>query len=159
MALAEFKAKPTTGKTAGSSESNVAPVLDTEHFKLLATASAQFSEYLRVTHGEEEEDIARLDQTRAVRGFKPTAKARDFSDEDEDEDSSLSEQSESDPDEDTNMEPEVSDESEPGDSDEEKKTKKKKKASKDQKSKTKSSKSVKKDKRDGKAKKKSSQYS
>ncbi|KAJ4387560.1 hypothetical protein N0V93_008155 [Gnomoniopsis smithogilvyi] len=154
MALAEFKAKQSKATNSGGAED--APLLDTEHFKLLATASAQFSEYLRVTHGDDEEEVAHLDQTRAVQGFQPTAKMKDFSDDEESENSSASEQSESEVDDDDDSESGDNDESESEDSEPERKSKSKKpkKRGKKGKEKSTSSKDEKKDRKEGKGRKK-----
>lgn len=150
MALAEFKAKQATTESSGSA--NVSPVLDTEHFKLLATASAQFSEYLRVTHGEDEEEVAVRDQVRAV-SFQPKTKMRDFSDEDDEEDdSSGPEEEDSNSEEGSSAKSEASYESESEDSGREKKTKSKKarKNSKDKEAKSKSHRDERKNKSKGK---------
>lgn len=158
MALAEFEAKQLTAKSPGGS-TNVSPVLDIEKFKLLATTSAQFTEYLLETHGDGEEVIAVRDQVRAVK-FKPKTKIRDFSDEDDDEDndeeSSGSGESGSGSGEGSTEESDASDESQSEDSGHEirEKSKKTKKHAKDQKAKSKSSKDERKDKSKGKSRRK-----
>lgn len=65
VALAEFKSKKLDAKEADKS-SRTSPELTTDHFKKLARASAQFSEYLRDTHGDDEDDRAVLDKIRAA---------------------------------------------------------------------------------------------
>lgn len=128
MALTEFKAKQSLGKKAGSSQKP--PLLETEHFKLLAATSAQFSEYLRVTHGDDEE---------------------------EEDSSSASEKSESESDNDNDAKSESSDESESEESEHERRarSKKAKKVAKKEKGfKSKSTKDGKKDKKEGKGRKK-----
>lgn len=82
VALSEFEAKKLNAKGFDRS-SRRSPVLTTDHFKKLARASAQFSEYLRETHGDDEDERAVLDKMRAA----PTRRKVDstvFSD-DEDE--------------------------------------------------------------------------
>lgn len=65
VALAEFEARQRdTQRAEGSSKTP--PVLTTEHFKKLARASAQFSEYLRETHGDDEDERAVLEKMRAM---------------------------------------------------------------------------------------------
>lgn len=156
MALAEFKAKQSTPNKVGSAHDP--PVLDSDHFKLLATASAQFSEYLEATHGEDEEGVATLDQTRAAQGFQPKTKMKDFSDEEEEEESSSepSEQSESESDDDDRARSESNDDSGSEASEQERKarSKKAKKVAKKEKGTFKSSKNDKKNKKEGKGKKK-----
>lgn len=137
MALAEFKAKQATIKSPGSP--NVSPVLDTEDLKLLATASAQFSEYLRVTHGEDEEEVAVRDQVRArAVSFQPKTKIQDFSDDEEEEDSSRTGESESSSEEDSSENSEASYESQSEDSGHLHKNKSRKTKAKDKEAKLKS---------------------
>lgn len=83
VALAEFKAKQASAKHPGSPK--VPPSLDIEQFKLLAIASKQFSDYLHLTHGDDEDERAVLDKVRAVP--RPSRnKSNNFGDEDEDDD-------------------------------------------------------------------------
>ncbi|KAL2289203.1 hypothetical protein FJTKL_02231 [Diaporthe vaccinii] len=65
VALSEFEAKKLNVKGFDGS-STTSPVLTTDHFKKLARASAQFSEYLRETHGDDEDERAVLDRMRAA---------------------------------------------------------------------------------------------
>lgn len=65
VALAEFEARKSDEKIIDRS-SKASPALTTDHFKKLARASAQFSEYLRETHGDDEDERAVLDKMRAA---------------------------------------------------------------------------------------------
>lgn len=84
VALAEFKAKNLNEERDDMSP-KTSPRLTVDHFKLLARASTQFSEYLRETHGDDEDERAMLDKTRAVPTRRKTQKTV-ISDEDEEED-------------------------------------------------------------------------
>lgn len=65
IALSEFEARKSNAKGFDGSF-KASPVLTTDHFKKLARASAQFSEYLRETHGDDEDERAVLDKMRAA---------------------------------------------------------------------------------------------
>lgn len=77
MALAEFEAK----QLSNPGSRLIRPVLEIKQFKLLAKASSQFNDYLRLTHGDDEDQRAVLDQVRAVP--TPSARAKNFHDDDE----------------------------------------------------------------------------
>lgn len=84
VALSEFEARKSNPNRFDDS-SKTSPVLTTDHFKKLARASAQFSEYLLETHGDDEDERAVLDKMRAAptrKKFKSTA----FSDEEDESD-------------------------------------------------------------------------
>lgn len=94
VALAEFEAKQ-RDKEAGAESSKTTPILTTDHFKKLARVSAQFSKYLRETHGDDEDERAVLEQTRAM----PTSRIFEtggFSDEEDESDNMLESESGSD---------------------------------------------------------------
>ncbi|KAK3988845.1 hypothetical protein QBC44DRAFT_242802 [Cladorrhinum sp. PSN332] len=59
LALAEFDAR---GNGSGPTSAFVTKT----HFKIVASASLQFNQYLKQTHGHDEDDIARRDLTRAA---------------------------------------------------------------------------------------------
>ncbi|KAK7698056.1 hypothetical protein SLS64_012934 [Diaporthe eres] len=82
VALAEFEAKQRDAQRDDGS-SRTSPVLTTDHFKKLARASAQFSEYLRETHGEDEDGRAVLEKTRAMPTRRRTRTSLFSNDEDE----------------------------------------------------------------------------
>ncbi|KAJ4419497.1 hypothetical protein N0V82_004942 [Gnomoniopsis sp. IMI 355080] len=82
-ALAEFKAKRESAKHPESP--TVHPSLDIKQFRLLVKASNQFNDYLHLTHGDDEDQRAVLDQVRAVPA-PSKSRAKIFSDDDEDED-------------------------------------------------------------------------
>lgn len=82
VSLAEFEAKQESARHPGS---QVHPSLDVKHFKLLAKVSDQFSEYLHMTHGDDEDQRAVRDQVRAG-PYRAKGKSRSFSEEDEDDD-------------------------------------------------------------------------
>jgi hypothetical protein len=85
IALADFKAKKAeTEKKTPSSPTP--PFINDGHFKLIAKASIQFSEYLRLTHGNDEDGTAARDQMRLT-NFDSKVRFRDVSDSsDDDED-------------------------------------------------------------------------
>lgn len=100
VALAQFSSKVTKKKE----KETKGPKLDVGHFKLIAEASMQFSEYLYQTYGKDEDNLAARDQVRP-RAFNPKAKIRDLKEskwassgsssegEEEEEDSELGEES------------------------------------------------------------------
>lgn len=86
VALAEFKVRKENA-SRGDGTSRVPAVLTTDQFKLLARTSTQFSEYLRETHGDDEDERAVLDRIRAVpvrRKMKKTTTTFDESDDESD---------------------------------------------------------------------------
>ena len=86
-ALAEFEARRTDSKRVEGS-SKISPALTKDHFKKLARASVQFSEYLRETHGDNEDERAILDKIRAAPGRRKVETNLFSSDEDETDDMS-----------------------------------------------------------------------
>jgi len=58
LALAEFHTKTVKGKSAN-------PVVIKKYFKIVASAAQQFDEYLKATHGVDEDHIARREMIRA----------------------------------------------------------------------------------------------
>lgn len=82
VALAEFEARQQDIQRAEGS-SRTSPVLTTDHFKRLARVSAQFSEYLRETHGDDEDERAGLENMRAMPTCRKVQKALFSNDEDE----------------------------------------------------------------------------
>ncbi|KAK3682063.1 hypothetical protein B0T22DRAFT_530543 [Podospora appendiculata] len=66
LSLAEFQAKEEGDASQG-------PVVRKKHFMMVANASEQFNEYLRATHGYDEEVVASRDFTRAVQ-YSPSPK-------------------------------------------------------------------------------------
>ncbi|KAL1862622.1 hypothetical protein Daus18300_008419 [Diaporthe australafricana] len=85
VALAEFKAKKENASRADGS-SRIPPVLTTDHFKLLARTSTQFSEYLRETHGDDEDERAVLDKIRAGPARRKLKKTTAFDESDDESD-------------------------------------------------------------------------
>lgn len=85
VALAEFKAKNSNADRDDSS-TKTSPRLTVDHFKLLARASTQFSEYLRETHGDDEDERAILDKLRARPTQRKVQKTVSSDEDDEDED-------------------------------------------------------------------------
>lgn len=79
VALAEFKAKHINAQHPGSPSTR--PVLEIKQFKLLAKASNQFNEYLLLTHGDDEDQRAMLDQVRAT-SSPSQRRAKNLNDED-----------------------------------------------------------------------------
>lgn len=74
LALAEFDAKHSASKGKRSSSSSPKEaVLEVSHFRLIADAMLQFSEYLLAVHGADEEDIAVREKMRPA-GFTPKPK-------------------------------------------------------------------------------------
>ncbi|KAK3349666.1 hypothetical protein B0T25DRAFT_247604 [Lasiosphaeria hispida] len=100
LALAEFHSKRRLGEEAS-------PALKKRHFEIVADASTQFNEYLKDTHGFDEDRVAKRDLVRAL-NFAPTSKRvyrgyeRDISDssteDNDDSDSDQKEESETDQD-------------------------------------------------------------
>ncbi|KAJ2988903.1 hypothetical protein NUW58_g3738 [Xylaria curta] len=74
LALSEFHAKSKSKKL----DKPTSPVVKLKHFKVVANAAIQFNEYLKATHGYDEERVAKRDFIRAVE-FSP--KSSLFSDE------------------------------------------------------------------------------
>lgn len=75
VALGEFKSR----KTAKGGEASVKPpVMDVKYFKIIAKASIQFNEYLRETHGADEEKTAKRDMIRTDYAFESDVKAKGF---------------------------------------------------------------------------------
>lgn len=68
IALAEFEAKPRASKK-GQADAGVAkaPEMGTSHFETIAEASRQFTEYLALTHGDDEEGRAVREGTRIAK--------------------------------------------------------------------------------------------
>jgi hypothetical protein len=135
VSLAEFRARHETSskrrkKGSAAKDTDVdTPLIDIEHFKLIARASIQFNDYLHDTLGDDEDELAARDQIRP-KTFTPKSKLKDI----EDEESSSTSFSEvdsgdedgkaKDTDEDTSEDSE--DESSDGDSELDKRKKKKK---------------------------------
>jgi len=120
VALAQFTAKieaedarrrssaRKTKDNRSRSRSPRPPVMAVHHFKLIADASMQFSEYLQETHGVDEDLMAHRDEIRAI-SFEPKAKRKEL----EEVESSTTE---SDSDDSSEAETEASRESEDGQS-------------------------------------------
>lgn len=93
LALAEFHARTRGGEDGGEKGGN--PVVAKRYFKVVANASIEFDNYLKETHGFEEDKIAKRDYTRALayspapeRAFRGLDQIEsDSSEEDEEEDS------------------------------------------------------------------------
>lgn len=84
VALAEFEAEQRDTEGADGS-SKKSPVLTRDHFRELARLSTEFSGYLRETHGDDEDERAVLEKTRAM----PTRRKNDtklFNDDEDEED-------------------------------------------------------------------------
>lgn len=64
LALAEFHSK-------GRNNDSKGPVLTRKHFKIVANASIQFNDYLKATHGYDEDRLAKRDLIRAIE-YSPT---------------------------------------------------------------------------------------
>ncbi|RYC63068.1 hypothetical protein CHU98_g3163 [Xylaria longipes] len=135
LALSEFQARGKKKKSKNH-DKQANPVVKLRYFKVVANAATQFNEYLKATHGYDEERVAKRDFIRAVE-FSPKpnlllTETEDSSDQNSDE----SDSSESDSDQSRNKENQ--DHSGDSDSDHEKDKKKKSKS----KSKKESSKSA-----------------
>ncbi|KAK3331865.1 hypothetical protein B0T19DRAFT_354221 [Cercophora scortea] len=130
LSLAEFQAKQDGAESQG-------PVVRKKHFMIVANASAQFNEYLRATHGYDEEVVASRELTRAVQYTpSPNLAFKGF----DDTDTSSDEEAEEDTDDDSSDSDSDSDDSD-------KETKKKKNKSKGKKEKDDSKSSPKKNKK------------
>ncbi|KAI0193584.1 hypothetical protein EV127DRAFT_360831 [Xylaria flabelliformis] len=97
LALSEFKAKGKKNKSKNS-DKQANPVVKLRYFKVVANAMNQFNEYLKATHGYDEDRVAKRDFIRAAE-FSPKShplltETEDSSDQDSDEGDS----NESDPD-------------------------------------------------------------
>lgn len=85
VALAEFEAKHETSsrrrrKGLSKNKDDDSPLIDIEHFKLIARASIQFNDYLHDTLGDDEDELAARDQIR-LKSFTPRSKLKDIEDE------------------------------------------------------------------------------
>jgi hypothetical protein len=77
-ALAEFQTKHSKKRSSEESSDNAtpkAPVLKAKHFMRIAEASMEFNDYLRQTHGVDEDTMASKDQVRLA-NFKSTPKTK-----------------------------------------------------------------------------------
>ncbi|GAB1312064.1 hypothetical protein MFIFM68171_02274 [Madurella fahalii] len=74
-----YSSKKATGKQRSRSRSRTPrpPVMGVHHFKLIADASMQFSEYLQETHGIDEDLMAHRDEIRAL-AFEPKVKRKEL---------------------------------------------------------------------------------
>ncbi|KAK0707756.1 hypothetical protein B0H67DRAFT_321770 [Lasiosphaeris hirsuta] len=154
LALAEFHSKRRHGEEAS-------PVLKKRHFEIVADASTQFNEYLKDTHGFDEDRVAKRDLVRAL-NFAPTSKRvyrgyeRDISDSstEDDDDSESDEKDESESEDDSSDDSSDSDRPKKKKSSKGKKSKSKKSANKEDKKSKKSSDGKSKSEKKGKEKEK-----
>ncbi|KAI0556067.1 hypothetical protein F4679DRAFT_520938 [Xylaria curta] len=126
LALSEFQARGKKNKSKNP-DKQANPVVKLRYFKVVANTTTQFNEYLKATHGYNEERVAKRDFIRAVE-FSPKSNSfltetEDSSDQDSDE---RDNSSESDPDK--SRKKEDQDQSDDSDSDHGKNKKRKSKA-------------------------------
>ncbi|OCL12019.1 P-loop containing nucleoside triphosphate hydrolase protein, partial [Glonium stellatum] len=79
VALGEFEARNRKSRS-GSPSTPKLPVMDVKYFKIIAKASIQFNEYLRQTHGADEEKIAKREMIRVDEGFDAESKMQALDD-------------------------------------------------------------------------------
>ncbi|KAF2398233.1 hypothetical protein EJ06DRAFT_480744 [Trichodelitschia bisporula] len=71
VALGEFaNTKGVNGTPGRDEDAQVSPIMDVEHFEIIARASIQFNDYLLLTHGADEDKMAKRDMVRTTEPVK-----------------------------------------------------------------------------------------